>query len=61
MSQKRTVKTEEQIKVLKELRERGMTSYGKDHLEARLLIEEAVKKTSLTERQVKVRRLAIFK
>lgn len=54
MSDKRVYKTQEQIRILEDLYTKGMTSYGRDHEESKLLIEEAVQKTGLTAIQVKV-------
>ena len=47
-------KTSAQIEVLEEFYQNGMTSYGKDHQEARKLLVEAVEQTGLSEGQVKV-------
>lgn len=54
MSVQRVIKTPEQVKILDELYERGMTSYGRDHKEVKKLIEEAVERTGLTAQQIKV-------
>ncbi|XP_066917480.1 uncharacterized protein [Clytia hemisphaerica] len=53
MSVQRVIKTPEQVKILDELYERGMTSYGRDHKEVKKLIEEAVERTGLTAQQIK--------
>ena len=51
---KNTFKTEEQIRQLEEFYNAGMTSYGKDHTRALELLNQAVDKTKLTYKQVKV-------
>ena len=47
-------KTNAQIEILQRFYDSGMTSYGKDHTEARKMLLEAVQEANLTECQVKV-------
>ena len=51
---KRTFKTNLQIEILERFNQSGMTSYGIDNHEATKLLAEAVEKTNLSEKTVKV-------
>eukprot|EP00111_Clytia_hemisphaerica_P013547 TCONS_00039833-protein len=46
-------KTLEQKSILQKYYDQGMTSYGKDHYEAKQMVLKAVEETGLSEKQVK--------